>query len=36
MFSILSNIESFIQVIIEGIILFFIIAWLEKRKRGGN
>jgi len=36
MFGILSNIESFIQVIIEGIILFFIIAWLEKRKKGGG
>jgi len=36
MFGILSNVYDFIQVIIEGIILFFIIAWLEKRKKGGG
>jgi len=36
MFNILSSVESIIQVIIEGIILFFIIAWIEKRKKGGG
>jgi len=36
MFNILDNIESIIQVVIEGIILFFVIRWIEKRKKGGG
>jgi len=36
MFNILDNIESIIQVVIEGIIIYFVIRWIEKRKRGGG
>jgi len=36
LFGILSNVYDIIQVVIEGIILFFIVAWLEKRKKRGG